>query len=94
MKDNTETTRESECRCIENECPQCRNNITAAYVPGCSFDNEITGQICIECRNKNCWTDYWEDDRSMQMSLQEAMDTYDENQKRARCKRDHHEWRD
>ena len=75
---------EVECRCTENECPQC-HQVTAAYVPGPSYDHEITHRLCVECRNHNCWPDYWEDSwgRS-QMSAKEAMDTYDENQERAR----------
>jgi hypothetical protein len=73
---------ETECRCVDNECPQC-HNITAAYSPGPSYEYWITHRLCVECRNHNCWTDYWED-RPVQMSEQEAMDTYDENQERAR----------
>ena len=73
--------REPELSCTENQCPQCRNTV-AMYSPGPSEHN-ITFRICVECRNKNCWTDYWED-RCEQMTPQEAIDTYDENQERAR----------
>jgi len=74
--------REVEQMCIENECPQCYL-ITADYVPGPRYDHEITHRLCLECRNHNCWTDYWED-RPLQMTPQEAIDTYDENQNRSR----------
>jgi hypothetical protein len=85
---------DTECRCIENECPQC-HKVTAAYMPGPYYEQEITRRLCVECRNKNCWTDYWEDTwgRS-QMSAKEAMDTYDENIARAKWRDNQREGRD
>lgn len=81
--------REPELREIENECPQC-GQITGSKVPGPSHEHEITGRLCLECLDKNCWTDYWEYrcDRPMQMTPKEAIDTYDDNIERARRKRD------
>jgi len=86
VNDNTE------CRCTENECPRC-HEVTASYFPGPTSDHQTTNRLCVDCR---CWTDYWEDrcDRPMQMTEQEAIDTYDENQERAGRKRDRNEGRD
>lgn len=85
--------REVECHCTENECPQY-HGVMASYMPGPSSEHEITRRLCIECRNHNCWTDYWEDRRPVQMTEQEAIDTYDENQKRARRRNYRNEGRD
>ena len=76
--------------CIENECPQC-HNVIAYYSPGPSSDHEITNRLCVDCR---CWTDYWEDNRPVEMTKQEAMDTYDENQDRSRRRNNRTEGRE
>jgi Zn-finger nucleic acid-binding protein len=85
--------REPELSCTENQCPQCRNTV-AMYSPGPRTEHNITFRLCPECRNKNCWTDYWEDRRPLQMTTQEAIDTYDENQKRARRRNNRNEGRE
>ena len=88
--------REPELREIENECPQC-GLITGSKVPGPSHEHEITGRLCLECLDKNCWTDYWdywEDNRPMEMTPQEASDTYDEDQERARRRNNRNEGRE
>lgn len=88
MLERAEIRRECESRTVENECPSC-GKIVAFYPPGPRGEHEITRRVCVECRCKP-----YQDSRPMEMSHQEAMDTYDENQERARRYRERDEGRD